>query len=141
MSLRAFHGPTDWSWFTERVNAHLVSDTTGIVVEQDGEIVAMCIANTWTHNSCIVHLAIDNPLVLRGDFPTVLANYLFNEAGRGVVLTTIASDNRRALKLCKHLGFEEVARIKDAVDTGIDTVLLQMRKENCQWLTTFEEAA
>ena len=141
MSLRAFHGPTDWSWFTARVNAHLVSDTTGITVEQDGEIVAVCIANTWTYNSCMVHLAIDNPLVLRGSFPTALANYLFNEAKRGMVLTTIASDNHRALRLCKHLGFDEVTRIMDAVDVDIDTVLLQLRKEDCRWLTTWREAA
>jgi hypothetical protein len=37
--------------------------------------------------------------------------------------------------VCRHLGFTEKAWIQDGFALGDAMVLLEMRRENCRWLT------
>lgn len=45
----------------------------------------------------------------------------------------VPSDNSKALAVDKKIGFREVTRLKDAFKLGVDYVLLEMRKEDCNY--------
>ena len=38
------------------------------------------------------------------------------------------------IKLAKHVGFTEIARLEDARDVGDDMVVLRLRREDCKYL-------
>jgi predicted dinucleotide-binding enzyme len=59
--------------------------------------------------------------------------YPFLQLKCKVLIGRVASTNHKALKLDKHLGFKEIARIPDAVPNG-DVIILTMRREECHWL-------
>lgn len=60
-------------------------------------------------------------------------DYVFNTAGLNVVLGLVPSGNVKALRFDKHIGFSEVARIKDAHPDGA-LIVLELRRENCRYL-------
>jgi len=124
-----------WDWVRERARPLLCEDTCGIIALGDtGEIMAAAVFDNFTNSSCMTHLAIDNPIVIRSGFLTEVANYLFHTRGRIVIFGTTPSDNKRALKFNKHMGWTEIYRVKDAYDVGVDYVVQEIRKEDCKWL-------
>jgi hypothetical protein len=46
----------------------------------------------------------------------------------------VPSNNEKALKLDRHIGFKEVARIPNAVAEGVDYIVMCMEKSECRWL-------
>ena len=88
------------------------------------------IAQEWTATAVQVHQVILNPLVLRHGFYQEVSEFIFQKAGRQMMLATVPSDNRKALSINRKLGFREVARIKDAFDFGRDMVIMQLRRED-----------
>ena len=125
----------EWAWVAERAYTMLNSDVCGIVVLNDvGVIQAVAVFDNFTRNACSVHFAIDNPMVIKHGFINEIARYLFNVRGRTRIFGLVPADNTRALKFDKHLGMKEVTRIPNALDEGLDYVVLSMTKEECRWL-------
>lgn len=81
-----------------------------------------------------MHVVGDGSRWIDREMLRVCFDYAFNKGKRVAVYGHVASNNERALQLDKHLGFTEVHRIKDAVDDGVDLIILEMRRENCRWL-------
>ena len=131
-----------WLWFKERTHVILCEDTQGIVaMDQQGDILAILVADSFSPDSCNVHMAVDNPMVIRHGFLNEVARHLFITCGRNHIFGLVPSNNKKALKFDKHIGFEEVARIPDGVGSGTDYVVLRMDKETCPWLDQKKEAA
>lgn len=125
----------DWHWIAPRLRLKTTEDTKGIVsVNDKGEYDAVCVLNSWSPNSVQAHICIENPFVIRQGFLHEIADFVFNTCERGIMLGPVPGDNEEALKFDKHIGFEEVYRIKDGFDHGVDYVLMEMRRENCRWL-------
>ena len=113
---------------------HLVHDTTGVTaIDDQGRVAAIAVMDTWSVNACYIHVTIFNPMVLRHGFQEEVFSFVF-QSGRKVIIGRTPSDNEKALKFNRHMGFEEIARIPDAYEEGIDCVITQLRKENCKWL-------
>lgn len=124
----------------EEARPRLCSDTKGVVVENaEGAIVAAALMDSWTENSCMIHVYIGDPRVIKHRFCEEVFNYVFNTSGRSVIIGATPADNKKALKFNAHVGFEEVTRIPDGYAKGIDYVITQCRKENCRWLEPAEE--
>lgn len=124
-----------WNWVKERARPLLCEDTCGIIALRDtGEILAAVVFDSFTVTTCMVHLAIDNPLALRHGLLSEAAHYLFNVRNRIKIFGMTPSDNKRALKFNKHMGWRELYRVKDAYDIGVDYVVQEMTKEECPWL-------
>lgn len=137
VEFREFHGPSDWGLVQEHMPLKRVEDTGGIVAvdAETNETVAMVVMDSWTWNSVQIHQIVINPLVLRHGFFEEVADYVFNVAEREIMIGLVPSDNDKALSMNKKIGFEEVARIKDGVNFGIDIVILQMHKTQCKFWT------
>ena len=133
----------EWEWFKARTHTIRCEDSQGIVAFNEHGIQAICVADSFSPDSCNVHMAIDNALVIRHGFLHEISNHLFNVCGRNHIFGLVPSNNERAIKFDKHIGFTEVARIPDGVGTGTDYVVLRMDKADCPWLTrqTEEEEA
>jgi RimJ/RimL family protein N-acetyltransferase len=127
--------PNMWSTIPDNARPRKCEDTKGIVAIDAGKIVAIAVFDSWTANSCMIHIWIENPLVLKHGFAEEVFEYIFGEeSGREVVIGCTPANNEKALKFIKHIGFEEIGRIPDGFERGVDFVLTTMRKESCKWL-------
>lgn len=125
---------TDFEWVKPHLSIPAVSDMNGIVAEQAGHGVAACVLHNWTYNSVMAHIVILKPIVIKHGFITEVMEYVFNRCDRKIMLGSVPSDNLKALAFDTHVGFKEVARIKDGYRNGVDIVLIELRKEECRWL-------
>jgi RimJ/RimL family protein N-acetyltransferase len=80
-----------------------------------------------------MHVAAIDDNWISKDLLWAVFDYPFNKLGVSVILATVSSNNKEALKLDRHLGFLDKAYIEDAHLDG-DLVILAMRRENCRWL-------
>lgn len=128
----------EWDWVTSRVPLLMVSDMTSILAydKVSGERLACCVMDTWTPTSCQIHFTIENPMVLRHGFFQEISKFVFDVAGRIIMYGLVPSDNAKALKLDKKIGFKEITRLKDAYAKGVDYILLELRKEHCNFNAT-----
>ena len=133
---------SDWGWINDHLPILQVEDTTGIVAvdETTGEPMAACVMDNWTANSVQCHLLVLNTKVLKYKFLDTCFDYIFNINGRKIMYGLVPGNNTKALKLNEHLGFTEKCRFEDAFEDGVDYVILELKKENCKYLTAFEAA-
>lgn len=141
---KALSDDEEWQWFKQRTSVIRCEDTQGIVaVAPSGRILAICVADSFSPDSCNVHMAIDKPIVIKHGFLHEIARHLFITCNRSHIFGLVPSNNEKAIKFDKHLGWREVARIPDGVGTGTDYIIFRMDRDECRWLEkpTKEEAA
>ena len=138
--IRAMNLVEDWPFMIDGGAEPVVcSDTQGIVCELDGEVAAMVVMDSWSHNSVQVHMTIKNPMALRHGLLEEVSAHVHLVAGRGILIGLVPGDNEKALKLNKHLGYTEVHRIKDGFSVSVDTVIMELRAENNRWLQRWKD--
>lgn len=101
-------------------------------VSPEGKIRGVVGFDAWNGASCEMHVAGEGGWVTR-ELIRACFDYAFNQAGLKVVIGMVPSTNAKALRFDQHVGFSEVARIKDAAPDG-DLVILQLRREDCRYL-------
>lgn len=123
-------------WISEKLELIKDGGIRGISVLSDkGELYGVCAMDQWSGASVQLHIVIDNPLCLKGHmFLREVFNYIFNTAGRMVAMGFVASDNEKALRFDKKIGFKEIARVKDGIRAGTDTVILALHRNDCRWI-------
>ena len=127
--------PDDLGFMPPDARPNICSDTKGIIaLDDDGMPQAICVLDSWSFNSCQIHIWIENAFVLKHGFAEAVFNYVFNDCGRNIIIGVTPSDNEKALRFIKHIGFEEVSRIKDGYMVGVDYVVTEIRKENCRYI-------
>lgn len=124
----------EWDWLQKRANPALSDDMKGIVAYRDNDLIAAVVMDDWSYNSVTAHIAIGDPLVLRHGFLEEVFNYMFITAGKGIVLGVCPADREDVLKFTKHVGFNEIYRVRDGYMVGIDYVIQELRKEDCRYL-------
>jgi len=129
-----------WNWLHRRCHPILCADTIGITaVDEKSNIMAVAAMDSWAPNSCQLHWAIDNPMVLRHGFIEELCEFVFNTRDRGMIIGLVPATNEKAIKLNKHIGMEEIGRVAGGYEIGCDLVIMQLHRDKCRWIT--EEAA
>jgi len=93
----------------EDYRPRVCADTTGIVAIDEVEgLVAVCIFDSWSYNSCQIHIYIKNPFVLKHGFAEEVFGFVFSpESGREIVIGVTPADNDRALKFIKGIGLKK----------------------------------
>jgi len=123
-----------WRWLEARAKPIRCEDTTGFIALRGNKIVGAVAFDSWAPNSCLAHIAIEDPFVLRHGFLELAFDFAFHHAGRGIILGMTPANNERALRFNRKIGFQEIYRLKDGYQTGIDYVAQEIRRENCRWL-------
>lgn len=123
----------------ERVGSWVCSRTGGVYtdgatlgLEEDGKLVAGVIVDGWNGASARMHVAGDGNWLNR-EFLFACFDYVFRQLNLNVVIGIVPSDNAKALRFDKHLGFKELARIPKGHPAG-DLVILTLRKEDCRYV-------
>lgn len=136
MKFKALTTQEEWKWLDKRASPTRDEFSQGIVAYDDkGKICAAFLACGFSHDGCEVHLAIDNPMAIRRGFLHECLGYIFNTRSRKRAFGLVPSDNAKALKFNRHIGFSEVARIPDGYATGVDYVVMRMEAEGNPWVT------
>jgi hypothetical protein len=97
------------------------------------ELQGLVLYDHFTPNSAQIHVYVVNPfgcLRLRRE----AFRYPFEMLQRNVLIGIVESQSK-ALKFALELGFREVGRVKDGFSDGSDSVILEMRKHECKWVT------
>jgi hypothetical protein len=124
----------EWEWIHARAECVRCADTKGIVAYKNGDIVGMVAFDTWAHNSVHIHIAFEDLFIFKHGWGEVVFNYAFNTCDKGVIIGVTPACNKKALRFNKHIGFEEIFRVKDGFEVGIDFVITEYRKENCKYI-------
>jgi len=124
----------DWQAVTKHIPVLRVQDTQGVLAWVKEELVGAVILDSWNHSGVSAHFLLRKPFLLRHGFLERCLNFIFNVRKKKYIYAQVASNNEKALKLDKHLGFVEVARMVDGYDDGIDYILMELAKENCRHL-------
>jgi hypothetical protein len=141
---RAFNGKDDWVWVCDQIPLTYVEDTCGIMAidTNTDKIVGAVIFDNWTDNSVQTHFIVTTPMLLRHGFLEYAYTFIFVEKGCKFMYGLVPSNNHKACTLNKHMGFTEKTRMTDAYADGVDFILMELKRENCKFLTnTLSEAA
>ena len=139
-TFRAMDGPRDWGWIRERLPLKQVEDTKGIVAERDGELVAAVVFDNWTFSSVSVHQVVTTPMVLRHGFFEEVAKYVYDTCEKYQMIGLVPGDKPDIKAFDEKIGFREVARIPNGHAMGVDTIIMTMTAEQCNFYCK-EEAA
>ena len=136
----------EWGWAHARAKLIRCEDSQGIVALRNGKIGAVCVMDSFARSkgrlvSCHLHVAIDDPLCIRGGFVNEVFRHVFDVIGLDRVFGLVPSTNERALKFDTHVGFTEVVRIPDSLGEGVDYVVMRMDKGDCRWLARERKVA
>jgi len=132
---KALNTQAEWDWMYALCYMIRCEDSQGVVgYDEKGDLQCGAVFDSFTVDSCSVHLAIPNPMSIRHGFLDELARHLFITCKRKFIFGLVPSNNARALKFNTHIGWREVARIPDAIRSGVDYVVMRMDKEECRWL-------
>lgn len=118
----------DWRWLAERASCALCEDTKGIVALRNNTPLAMAAFDSWTYTSVTAHIAIEDPMVIRHGFIDEIMRYVFGECGKEMIIGVTNSTNKKLLGFISKLGFEELYRVPDGYDRGIDVVVSRLLK-------------
>lgn len=131
-----------WEWVFKRARPILSSDSCGILAVRDtGELLAGAVMDSFTNTACNVHMAIENPIVLRHGFLEKVAEEVFLSRNRKTIFGLTPSNNAKALKFNEHIGMKYVTEIPDAYDEGVGYVVTRMDRESSPWLQRLMEVA
>ena len=126
---------SDLEYMPSDARPKLCEDTRGIMAIKDGVPQAMAVFDSWSINSCMIHIWIGNPFVLKHGFAEAVFGYVFSEeSGRELIIGITPSDNEKALKFIRHMGFTDKCKIKDGYAKGVDYVVTEMRKKHCRYI-------
>jgi L-amino acid N-acyltransferase YncA len=131
VSLRAAT-PADCALLTERTGYTPAPNASGLVAEMAGRIAGMVLFDTWTPNSAHAHVVVEAPAPCRALLRAAFA-YAFSHVG--VLFGVIRHGNARSLRLAQHAGFRQLAVLQDGWAPGEPLLLLQMRRDECRFLT------
>ena len=127
--------------FFRTMGCRVASDTRGIVAEaDDGSVAGMVVLENWSATSVFGHIQIENirctKLLVEG-----VMDFVFNVCGMLYFLGILPSDNEKAMRLEKKLGFKEVYRLPNGLDHGVDAIYMCLAREEAAYLPLKEEAA
>lgn len=127
--------PSDMLTVRQHMQYEPMESTRGLVAyDMDtAETLALFMMDSWTKTSAQVHQVILKTMVLRHGWFEEIARYMFALAGRKKVYATVPANKPKIVSLNEKIGFEQVARLSDAWDEGVDCLILEMTRENCKY--------
>lgn len=132
MIIRALDIERDWLDIKQKLDISLTTETGGMVLEDKGKIVAASVFDTWTFSTVTMHMmAHSYRAVVESKFAEEVFNYIFTTCDYKHMLGAIAGDNTASLRMAKRYGFEEIHRVEEGFNEGIDLVLIKLKREDC----------
>lgn len=126
---------SEFYWLSRRAGCALATDFTAIkAVDRFGAIRGMVGYQDWMPNSVKLHMAADTPIVWRSLLRPALS-YPFLEVGVGLCVGIIPDHKHKSLDFVRAVGFREGYRQPNGWAKGVDVVVMELRREDCRWLS------
>ena len=106
-----------------------------IVCTDDGKPIAGVVYDGYNVSSVSAHIWLDAERVPTREWYAAIFDNPFNRLGVKKIIGQINSNNDEAIRLDKHFGFVEEARITDYSEDG-DLVIYTMTKDQCRVLNS-----
>ena len=128
--------PCDWDWIQKIEPINWTSDTCGVVAidNETNKIAGAFVMYDFAPNSAYCHIIIGNPMALRKNHLETVFDYAFNAKGIKILMGYVPSNNVKALRIDKRLGFKKHSWVKDGIDDGIHEIKVILKKEDCKYL-------
>lgn len=124
--------PEVGEWVADRVGGkYHADDSQAIGLQKDDKIIAGVIFERYNGQSLWVHVAAEGRLT--PSFIRAVFHYAFVHCDAEKIIGTVPSENIKAIKFDKNLGFTEEGRIKNASPSG-DIIIYTMSKSNCRFI-------
>jgi L-amino acid N-acyltransferase YncA len=121
------------NWLSKVGSFKYPAETMCIGQEKNGELIAVVGYNEFLTNSCHIHVASTEVIWLTKDLLFAIFDYPFNKLKVKVILAPIGQNNTKSLRLCRKLGFKQVADIPYCHPNG-NLVIMAMERNQCRWL-------
>lgn len=119
------------SWVAEQVDqAASWGDCYAMGAEVKGELVGGIVFNNFNLSNATCHIAVSKPNRLFLEMLDHAYVYAFGQCKLKRLTGLVASDNLKALKLDKHIGFIEEGVMRQAGNQGQDIITLVMWPDN-----------
>ena len=119
-------------WTAKKVDGGYFQERSqSIGLKKNGEFVAGVIYENWHGKSITCHIAVTGRMTPAYLF--AIFDYPFIVCNVGKIIVPVSSANITSIRFVEKMGFQEEARIKDAMADG-DMVILTMPKERCKYL-------
>jgi RimJ/RimL family protein N-acetyltransferase len=119
-------------WTAKKVDGGYYEERSrSIGLKKDGEFVAGVIYENWHGKSITCHIAVTGRMTPAYLF--AIFDYPFNVCKVGKMIAPVSSANIASIRFVEKMGFQEEARIIDAMADG-DMVIFTMPKERCKYL-------
>jgi hypothetical protein len=138
-----FNFRRDWKWVNDQIPILYCEDTAGIMaMDADQRVpVGACLMDNWTNNSVQCHFMLTTPMLLKHGFLEECFGFIFKNQNVNFVYGLVPANNDKAVKLNTHMGFTVKTRLEEAYDVGTDYLLMQLKREDCKYITELREAA
>lgn len=111
------------------------SDATTITVLKDKQIVGVTVFDTFSPAECQIHVASDGSRRwLTRDYIRMVFAYPFLQLEFRRVTSLVSEHNEASLKFCRHFGWKEEGRMREAGLNGEDLIILGMLRRECRWI-------
>ena len=126
------------AWVAERVGRSTPWVKDGALgLEKDGELVAGIVLDSFVPGvRASMHCAGTGKYWLNRDFLFACFDYAFRHCDLKVLVNYVSAENPDSLRFTKHIGFTEIARVRQGWDGKDDMVLFQLHRDDCRWLNT-----
>ena len=127
--------PEFLDWANERLGVNFVaSDCRWITkIDENDDIIGVVIFSRFTPWNCELSTVSSSPRFLTRELLRVTFNYIFNQVGLRRATSVIESDNVKALKLNRGIGFKDEGLLKHWYGDK-DGIVLGLLKEDCRWI-------
>lgn len=123
-------------WAEKVIGVKFRRDAYTIGLERNGEVVCVCVYDSFSECDCSMHIASDgSSRFANKEFVVAVFAYPFLQLGLRRVTAMVPAKNERALKLDEHLGFVREGRHPHACQDD-DLISLGMLRENCRFIPT-----
>jgi len=119
------------AWVAEQVGQKTMwNGFYAMGVETNGELTAGLVFENFNGVNAMVHTAVTKPTKALAALLDHGYKYAFEHCGLKRLTGLVEESNPKAIRLDKHLGFVEEARLKQAGSDGSDVVVLVLWPEN-----------
>jgi len=120
----------DWLWFVKELPVLAVEDSCGIVAYRGKERIGAIVFDNWTSTSVQASILIKTPFLLKDEFFYKCVDFVFYECNRMSIYALVPSNNIKSFNFVVRMGFIEQCRLQNAFGKGVDTIILELKKEN-----------